>query len=172
MPTAGNADPRLRLVTMERAAKSDQKESLTEETRAILEEARMVLPGIQALFGFQLIAVFNQRFDELSAALQMTHLVALVAGAVSMSLVMTPAAYHRIAERGRISTRFTELASWLIAAAMGPLALSIALDAFVVSTVIVGSLAVGALIGASLATVFLAMWFVWPTIEARRRRHR
>ena len=39
-------------------------ESLETEVEQILEEARMVLPGIQALFGFQLIAVFNQRFDE------------------------------------------------------------------------------------------------------------
>jgi hypothetical protein len=86
-----------------------------------------------------------------------------------MSLVMTPAAYHRIAERGRISSRFTALASWLIAAAMAPLALSIALDAFVVSVMIVGNPVVGALIGVSLATMFLGMWFVWPTVEARRR---
>ena len=170
MPTAGSVDRFLRWVTMERAARSDHKESLPEETRAILEEARMVLPGIQALFGFQLIAVFNTRFDELCAVLQTVHLIALVAGAVSMSLIMTPAAYHRIAERGRISSRFTGLASWLIAAAMGPLALSITLDAFVVSTVIVGSPVGGALIGASLASVFLAMWFVWPAVAARRRQ--
>ena len=154
---------------MERAGKEEQKESLVEETRTILEEARMVLPGIQALFGFQLIAVFNARFDELSAALQALHLIALVAGAISMSLVMTPAAYHRIAERGRTSSRFTALASWLIAGAMAPLALSIALDAFVVSVMIVGNPVVGAIIGASLATMFVAMWFVWPTVEARRR---
>jgi hypothetical protein len=129
----------------------------------------MVLPGIQALFGFQLIAVFNVRFDELTATLQALHLTALIAGAISMSLVMTPAAYHRIAERGRVSSRFTALASWLIAAAMAPLALSIALDAFVVSVMIVGNPAVGALIGVSLATMFLGMWFVWPAVEARRR---
>ena len=155
---------------MERAAEAHQKESLAQETRAILEEARMVLPGIQALFGFQLMAVFNARFEDLGAALQTIHLIALVAGAVAMALVMTPAAYHRIAERGQISSRFTGLASWLIAAAMGPLALSIALDAFVVSTVIVDSPVIAAVIGASLALMFFAMWFAWPTLEARRRR--
>ena len=168
--TTGKSNPGLRAVTTERAAGAEQKESLVEETRAILEEARMVLPGIQALFGFQLIAVFNARFDELAPSLQTIHLVALVAGAVSMSLVMTPAAYHRIAERGRLSARFAALASWLIAAAMAPLALSIALDAFVVSVVVAGNLVVGALIGASLATMFVAMWFVWPAVDARRRR--
>jgi hypothetical protein len=40
-------------------------ESLEHEARQAVEEARMVLPGIQALFGFQLIAVFNQRYTEL-----------------------------------------------------------------------------------------------------------
>jgi hypothetical protein len=48
---------------------------------------------------------------------------------------------------------------------MAPLALSIALDAFVVSVVIVGNLIVGMLIAASLAVMFLAMWFVWPTLR-------
>ncbi len=36
-----------------------QRLSLEEEARHILEEARMVIPGIHALFGFQLVAVFN-----------------------------------------------------------------------------------------------------------------
>ena len=39
--------------------------SLKDQARNVLEEARMVLPGIQALFGFQLIAVFNQRFESI-----------------------------------------------------------------------------------------------------------
>ena len=33
--------------------------------REAIEEARMVLPGIQALFGFQFITVFNERFRQL-----------------------------------------------------------------------------------------------------------
>jgi hypothetical protein len=33
--------------------------------REAIEEARMVLPGIQVLFGFQLIAVFNERLKSL-----------------------------------------------------------------------------------------------------------
>ena len=38
------------------------KEPLEKVVEHLEEEARMILPGIQALFGFQLIAVFNQRF--------------------------------------------------------------------------------------------------------------
>ena len=75
---------------MDKSHKPEQRESLEDETRAILEEARMVLPGVQALLGFQLVAVFNARFEDLPSELQIVHLVALIAVAVSMSLVMSP----------------------------------------------------------------------------------
>ena len=66
-----------------------QKEMLpfSEAVTHLLEECRMVLPGIQALFGFQLIAVFNSTFRErLSSTEQFFHLAAigLVATAVAM----------------------------------------------------------------------------------------
>ncbi len=41
-------------------------ESLEDESTHATDEARMVLPGVQAILGFQLIAVFNQRFQDLS----------------------------------------------------------------------------------------------------------
>ena len=81
----------------------------------------MVLPGIQTLFGFQLIAVFNARFSELDTGDRVVHLSALMLIALAIALIMTPAAYHRISEQGRTSVYFTKLASTLIAAAMLPL---------------------------------------------------
>ena len=65
----------------------------------------MVLPGTQALFGFQLIAIFNSTFKELSFSWQLVHLIALFFCATAMALTMTPAAYHRMAMRGRLSPR-------------------------------------------------------------------
>ena len=56
--------------------------SLDRATTHILEECRMVLPGIQALFGFQLIAVFNPGFSEhLSTSEQHLHLLSVGAEA-------------------------------------------------------------------------------------------
>jgi hypothetical protein len=69
-----------------------------------LDEARMILPGVQALFGFQLIAVFNQRFDDLLGTPERAiFLVALVLITAACALVMAPAAYHRQVERGQVS---------------------------------------------------------------------
>lgn len=49
------------------------KESLEEEGTHATDEARMILPGVQAILGFQLIAVFNQRFQELTEGRQFLH---------------------------------------------------------------------------------------------------
>ena len=47
------------------AVHEKEKTSLKDVTRDPVEEARMVVPAIQALFGFQTMAVFNNRFAEL-----------------------------------------------------------------------------------------------------------
>ena len=74
----------------------------------------MVLPGIQALFGFQLIAAFNETFRQLEPQEQILHFVALVLVAIAIAIIMTPAAYNRLVERGSLSDFFVRLASWLV----------------------------------------------------------
>ena len=97
------------------------RETLEEEATHVTDEARMVLPGVQAVLGFQLIAVFNQRFQDLSAGEQLLHLAAFLLMALAMGMLMTPAAYHRQVERGCVSRRFVELSSTLLTVAMLPL---------------------------------------------------
>lgn len=140
-----------------------QHESLEHEASHVLNEARMVLPGIQALFGFQLVAVFNQRFESaLAPWQQLVHLAALLLVAIAVAVIMTPAAYHRQAERGRISDHFLRLASCLIALAMLPLAAGISMDVFVVAGVITGDQVLSAALGALLFCVFVGAWFAFP----------
>src|SRR4026209_1276694 len=81
----------------------DAAESLSESVTHLLEECRMVLPGIQALFGFQLMAVFNAKFWDLIYFHRVLHLLAIGLVAIAVALVMTPAAYHRLALQNSIS---------------------------------------------------------------------
>jgi hypothetical protein len=97
---------------------------------ATIEEARMVVPGIQALFGFQLIAVFNEAFRRLEPFEQSLHFVALVLVALAIAIIMTPAAYNRLVERGSLSDLFVRLASWLVAAAMLPLMIALCVEVY------------------------------------------
>jgi hypothetical protein len=52
---------------------------------------------------------------------QRMHLLALILTMIAIALIMTPASYHRIAEKGTVSRRFVEIASRLLAWAMLPL---------------------------------------------------
>lgn len=124
----------------------------------------MVLPGIQTLFGFQLIVGFNQGFRELASLEQHLHYVSLILTALAIAIIMTPAAYHRLVEQGSVSLFFVELISWLIAAAMVPLAVSLGLEVYVVGSVILGDRALSAVIAGGVVTAFAAMWFVFPFV--------
>ena len=144
--------------------------SLKEQLRNIIEEARMVLPGIQALFGFQTVAVFNQRFDDLPAAVQAVHLLALATVVIAIALIMTPAAWHRIVSPQRVSESIVKLSSRMICAALLPLAVGLALDMFVVFYVVSSSVAAGTAAAVLSLALLLTLWFALPLRERRRRR--
>jgi hypothetical protein len=146
-----------------------KQESLDEEVEHILEESRMVLPGIQALFGFQLIAVFNPRFDDvLGHGAQELHLAAVVLTAISIALIMAPAAYHRQAERGSISRYLADYASRLLTIAMVPLLSALAIEVSLVAFVILRSMAASIIIGAGLFLIFSWLWYAFPAQRKRR----
>jgi hypothetical protein len=123
----------------------------------------MVLPGLQALFGFQLIAVFNQTFwDRLTHTQQIIHFVALGVVAVAIALVMTPAAYHRQAERETVSHGFVRLASRLLLWSMFPLLTGICLDFYLIALLIFKNTEVSLALAAVLSLTFFVLWFVLP----------
>ncbi len=139
-----------------------EKESLKEEMTSVIEEARVVIPGIQALFGFQTMAVFNSRFEGLPDPGRWAYLVALGLLALAMGLLMTPAAYHRLAERGQVSRKMTDLSSNLITAGMIPLMLAFALDVYVVILAAVNNAMLGVFGGIATACALAGLWFWFP----------
>jgi uncharacterized protein DUF6328 len=129
----------------------------------------MVLPGIQALFGFQLVAVFNQRFNEaLSGIEQKLHLLAIGLVAVAVALVMSPAAFHRQQGARVVTDSFLQISTRLLLWSMPPLALGIGIDFYLIARIILDSPAV-ALLAAALLAVFIVLWFVLPRMESLQR---
>lgn len=141
----------------------EEKLPLAKAGHFLLDECRMVLPGIQALFGFQLIAVFNERFDGLEPHLKLIHLGATVLVAASVALVMAPAAYHRQRCLHHVDDAFLVLSTRLLLAAMFPLWLAIALEIFVVASLIV-KVAAAVTVAALVALFIAALWFVLPRL--------
>ena len=153
---------------MDEQEKENEKK-LQKALTHVLEECRMVLPGIQALFGFQLIAVFSPGFDShLDAPGQVLHLAAIVLVTLAIALVMTPAAYHRLCMPEGVSEGFILLASKLLLLSMVPLALGICLELFLIASIVLESVAVAGAIASLVALVFAGLWFALPRVHARR----
>src|SRR6266550_3052670 len=128
---------------------------LSEAMTHLLEECRMVLPGIQALFGFQLIAVFSSTFGEkLTSTEQYFHLAAIGLVAIAVALVMAPAALHRQTNPQAASQDFITTASRLLLLSMFPLILGISADFYLIARLILNN----TLISLSLSTVLLVVF--------------
>ncbi len=126
----------------------------------------MLLPGIQALFGFQLIAVFNSTFAEkLTASEQQLHLLAIGLVGVAIAIIMTPAAYHRQTEPLGISRRFIAISTRLLLWSMAALALSICLEIYLISHLILHNVLYSVLSALGLLILFIALWIWLPNSE-------
>jgi hypothetical protein len=141
---------------------SEEELPLSKAAEQLLEECRMVLPGIQALFGFQLIAVFNQGFStKLTEGMQRLHLAAIVLTCIAIALIMSPAAYQRQTSPKAVSEDFIRLSSRLLVASMFPLAASISVEVFLVGSIVLHS-AWAVVIAVAALFLFLGFWFVLP----------
>ena len=147
-----------------------QKESLSDSVSHMLEECRMVLPGIQALFGFQLIAVFNSTFwARLDEFEQLIHYIAISLVAVSVALVMTPAAYHRQAEPMTVSRRFLTISTKLLFWSMYPLMSGILLDFYLIGSLVLPSRLFSLAASFCLLCVFTLLWILLPRSHVLQR---
>ena len=130
----------------------------------MLTEARVVLPGAQALFGFQLAIVLTQSFEQLPTASMIMHATSLFLVAFAVVLLMAPAAYHRIVYAGEDSEDMHRVGSVLVTAATVPLALGLAGDVYVVVTKIIGSPTAGLIAGSLALVLLIGLWHVYPLV--------
>ena len=98
----------------------------------VLTEARIILPGAQALLGFQLAMVLMEPFAQLPGSVQLVHLASLGFIALATVVLMAPPAYHRIVERGEDTERFEKFASNMVLLALGLLGPGFCGDLYVV----------------------------------------
>ena len=148
-----------------------QPQALQDQASTTIDQMRMVLPGIQVLFGFQLMVVFEPRFRLLSENLKVAHLTSLCLVVLAILLILTPPAYDRIAEQDLVSKRFVRIASLLMSVAMGVFAVALVLDLFVVAWIVTESIRIAYAISIVAAAGFTLLWFVFPLWVRARRRH-
>jgi hypothetical protein len=136
---------------------------LSEAVTHVLEECRTVLPGIQAMFGFQLIVVFNPTFQEkLSGVEHGLHLIAIGLNMVAIAMIMAPAAYHRQKDPQSVSEDLIVVATRLLLYSMFPLMIALGLEFFLITRVITSHLTLSIVLTLLSVTIFSTLWFILP----------
>jgi hypothetical protein len=136
----------------------------------LLTEARVVLPGAQALFGFQLAIVLTRAFEQLPKASIVVHAASLLLVALAVMMLMAPAPYHRIVYAGEDTEDMYRVSSALVTGATLPLGLGLAGDVYVVIAKISGSFAIGSFTGGVAFVFLIGLWYLYPIIVARRSK--
>jgi hypothetical protein len=138
---------------------------LSTKVDQLLTEARVIIPGAQALLGFQFAVTLTHAFEQLPAFAKLAHVVALFCVAIAVIILMAPAALHRLSFGGEDSPEFVKVGSAFVIAAPAPLALGIAFDTYVASSRALDS-NLGALMVAGLTLLVLfSLWYAYPLVR-------
>jgi uncharacterized protein YybS (DUF2232 family) len=147
------------------AGKETEKERLNRNLDQLLQELRVVLPGVQVLFAFLLAVPFSSRFGKVDAFERDVYFVALLLAALAVALLMAPSIQHRILFRREQKRYLVSLGSALAIAGMTALALSVVLSLVLVAHFLFGSGAAWTAGGLSFVA-FAVLWYALP-IERR-----
>jgi hypothetical protein len=146
-----------------------QKTPIHDKVDQVLTEARVVLPGAQALLGFQFATILLESFDKLPRSSKNVHMISLALMGMSVILLMTPSAYHRIVERGEETEHFHNVASRFVLASMITLPMGICGDLFVVTRKVTENMSASVASSLIALAVFYGLWFGFTIYRKTKR---
>jgi hypothetical protein len=149
----------------------DRQQSLEARIVQALTELRVVLPGAQALFGFQVSAVLTERFAEISEVSQAVHLASTGLVVIAIILLLAPASYHRIAASGEAEESVLRYTVRMMLPAEGLIAVALIGDAYVTLRMVIGDAVMAAVLSGAAAVGFALLLYGLP-IAARIRKQR
>lgn len=142
---------------------SERPGRLDRELLELLNELRVMLPGVQALFAFLLIVPFNERFAGVTGQERAVYVVALLASAFACVLFITPPAFHRLRFRRHDKDQLVRVGNRCAIAGMAALALAMVAAVFLVTSVILGT-RTAAVLTAFISVSIVGLWWVLPTV--------
>jgi hypothetical protein len=146
---------------LEKRTGEDRQERTARELIELLNELRVILPGVQFLFAFLLTVPFSQRFSELDGLETGVFFVTLLCTAIATALLMAPSAQHRILWREGVREQRLELGNTLTIAGLAFLVPAMVGAVFVVSDFIFGLWA-AVVVTLLLILFFALLWFALP----------
>jgi uncharacterized protein DUF6328 len=139
------------------------QERTARELIELLQELRIVLPGVQVLFAFLLTVPFAGRFTELTAVQRHVFFGTLLCTAAATALLIAPSAHHRLLFRR--GSREYRLRTGNLLTILG---LAFLVPAMVGVVYVIADLMFGiwsaVAVTAVMALSFVGLWFVLPLL--------
>jgi hypothetical protein len=152
----------------------NEKERLNRKLIELLNELRIVIPGVQVLFAFLLILPFNTGFVEADDLGRAVYAGSVSCAAVASALLIGPAAYHRHRFRRLEEETTSDKKEMIITqdhlAAGGILFLALAMtgSVFMVFDLLFGTVT-ATIVAGSLVLIYAWFWYALPV--SRRLRN-
>jgi hypothetical protein len=155
----------------DRRTDESRKERLDRELIELLNELRVILPGVQVLFAFLLTIPFNQRFEILSETQKDVYFAAVLFTAASAILLIATPTYHRFLFREAEKEWVLRVSNRLTLGGTAALAVAILAVVYLITDVLHDGITV--VVVTALALLAIAwLWFAMPlTRKARGRTH-
>ena len=136
-----------------------KEERLNRELIELLNELRVVLPGVQVLFAFLLTVPFTNQFRRITNEQEIVFFVTFLLTTVATILLISPSAYHRLRWRQRDKEQMLRTANRLSIAGMAFLAAALTGAVYLLTDLIFASAAVVYLVTAAAAALVLWFWY-------------
>jgi hypothetical protein len=136
-------------------------ERLDRELMELLQELRVMIPGVQVLLAFLLTAPFQQRFAQLQGSLRNAFFASIACATLATACLIAPSAHHRLRWRAGEKESLLRIGNQLAIVGTVFLAVAIVLAVYVVTNVLFTTdLALWT--GLGFLVVFAGLWYVLP----------
>ena len=153
---------------------NDKKRTDDDRDRELIEllnELRVVLPGVQVLFAFLLIVPFSNGWDKVTEVQRYVYFVAFLCAAVSSAFLIAPSTYHRLRWREGDKEHMLVTANRLAIGGSIFLAAGMTATVFLITDVLFSN-EWAAIVAALIGGTFVWLWFGLALLREARDRSR
>jgi hypothetical protein len=148
-----------------------EKERRDRELIELLNELRVILPGVQVLFAFLLTVPFSNGYQQMSSLERDVYYVAFGCATMATLLLIAPSTYHRIQFRIGDKERLLHTANRQILIGTAFLLLSVSSAVFVITDVIFKTVA-ASFASAAAALFGISVWYALPLYRRTKELQR
>src|SRR5512132_1058723 len=141
--------------------RESKKERLDRELGELLQELRVVLPGVQVLLAFLLTAPFQQRFAGLPGPMRNAFFAAIACATLATAFLIAPSAHHRLRWRAGEKERLVRMGNQMAIVGTVFLAAAIVLALYVITDVLFTT-SLALMTAVASLVVFVGLWYVVP----------